>query len=839
TIPRSEIENYLNQIGYTGFGNKGSIRDYFRDISSNKLDYINIVTDYYMAPKPRSYYITPQDLFVARSIELITGALDYLVASGFDFSQLSVENNEYVALNAFYVGGMDIVAHYCTLSSLYYIPGTSNFFYHYQITNIDYSPKIGIFAHENGHLLLNWPDLYDNDSGGVGNADLMSTGCWNNDAKDPADTNPFYRHAAGWTNVIDIDSNTRGVFYAPANVNFAYRFLNPDSPNESFYIENRRKSGRSYTMPGEGLTIWHIDWYGSNNNQQMTYESHYLVSLEQADGLFQLERNECCLDSNDFFYAGNKNSFTGNTIPNSRWWNGNYSGLNIKNISEISDNMSFELVSEQPMRHLNLQIKNSGQDSCVSNMYNVEIKITNYDNIPVSLSNLSVCFWFYSQDKININGCWGGQVNNASGNYFGTVNSNVSHSYLQSTCIYENNRMANQKIKVNFTGPDIPANGGYAQGMNLQLYRGSWLTPFDDGCNDFSKNTINSYTDYMYVALYENDVLLDEWISATTMDTNTGKEPCRIFTYTYTTTMTPTFTPTRVFTNTATVTRVFSPTITSTRTRTNTPVITRTFTVTRTPTRIISPAYSFTSTRTFTRTAIITPTITLTGIISLTTTPTRSRTNTPTMTGTIIYTRTPTRTISPSYSFTSTGTFTRTVIATRTFTPTPTITSGLVAIRVQYYSPNIAENTNTLYVNMRIINDSQTPLPLKDVTAKYWFTQEGTPGTDIVENDYSATSDGLYLNPYVTKTVNIINQAGQNRVMIIGFTPEAGNISPGGYAQLQLRIHKDNWTNYTQSTDYSFGTHTSYQNWTKITGYLSGVKVWGVEPGYETLAKLK
>ncbi|MCX8094333.1 MAG: hypothetical protein N3E50_09250, partial [Candidatus Goldbacteria bacterium] len=47
TIPRSEIENYLNQIGYTGFGNKGSIRDYFRDISSNKLDYINIVTDYY------------------------------------------------------------------------------------------------------------------------------------------------------------------------------------------------------------------------------------------------------------------------------------------------------------------------------------------------------------------------------------------------------------------------------------------------------------------------------------------------------------------------------------------------------------------------------------------------------------------------------------------------------------------------------------------------------------------------------------------------------------------------------------------------------------------------
>jgi hypothetical protein len=46
-----------------------------------------------------------------------------------------------------------------------------------------------------------------------------------------------------------------------------------------------------------------------------------------------------------------------------------------------------------------------------------------------------------------------------------------------------------------------------------------------------------------------------------------------------------------------------------------------------------------------------------------------------------------------------------------------------------------------------------------------------------------------------------------------------------------MRIHKDNWSDFTQSTDYSFGMQTAYQDWTKITGYVSGVKVWGIEPG--------
>ena len=59
---------------------------------------------------------------------------------------------------------------------------------------------------------------------------------------------------------------------------------------EYFLIENRRKAGRDAALPDEGLAIWHVDEDGDNSHEQMTAGSHYELSLEQADGLFQLER---------------------------------------------------------------------------------------------------------------------------------------------------------------------------------------------------------------------------------------------------------------------------------------------------------------------------------------------------------------------------------------------------------------------------------------------------------------------------------------------------------------------------------------------------------------------
>lgn len=49
TIPRDEVERFCNQQGYSGFGNNGSVSDYFRDNSIGRCRYTNVVADYYRA----------------------------------------------------------------------------------------------------------------------------------------------------------------------------------------------------------------------------------------------------------------------------------------------------------------------------------------------------------------------------------------------------------------------------------------------------------------------------------------------------------------------------------------------------------------------------------------------------------------------------------------------------------------------------------------------------------------------------------------------------------------------------------------------------------------------
>ena len=83
----------------------------------------------------------------------------------------------------------------------------------------------------------------------------------------------------------------------------------------------------------------------------------------------------------------------------------------------------------------------------------------------------------------------------------------------------------------------------------------------------------------------------------------------------------------------------------------------------------------------------------------------------------------------------------------------------------------------------------------------------------------------------MTTQIQAIEQSEQTRVQITGFTEAAGSIAPGEYAQVQLRIYKADWSNYIQTNDYSFGTHSSFIDWNKITLYFNEVKVWGLEPG--------
>jgi M6 family metalloprotease-like protein len=344
TISQAEVSNFCNLPGYNGFGNNGSVRDYFYDNSRGKLTYTNVVTQYYTAAHNRSYYTDPAISYGTRARELIVEALNYLKSQGFNFSQLSSDSNGYVyALNVFYAGprvnnwAEGLWPHSWSLASPYDAGGGKKL-YDYQITNIGGELTLGTFCHENGHMICDFPDFYDYgyESYGVGNYCLMAYG--GND-KNPVQVCAYLKNQAGWaTNVTSITPGMTANLSAANNDFYVYA----KNATEHFIIENRQKIGRDISLPDAGLAIWHIDEQKhGDNEEQMTPSEHYECSLEQADNRFDLEKGVNPGDSEDLFSSPYNTQFSDSTSPSSKWWDGSNSGLNITQISDPNATMTF------------------------------------------------------------------------------------------------------------------------------------------------------------------------------------------------------------------------------------------------------------------------------------------------------------------------------------------------------------------------------------------------------------------------------------------------------------------------------------------------------------------
>jgi M6 family metalloprotease-like protein len=105
TIPREEVERFCNLPGYAGFGNHGSVFDFFLENSIGRCRYTNVVAPYYRALQPKTYYTDRTIPQPQRAYELINEALAFHKASGFDFSPLTVDNQGFVyAMNVYYAG---------------------------------------------------------------------------------------------------------------------------------------------------------------------------------------------------------------------------------------------------------------------------------------------------------------------------------------------------------------------------------------------------------------------------------------------------------------------------------------------------------------------------------------------------------------------------------------------------------------------------------------------------------------------------------------------------------------------------------------------------------------
>src|SRR5262245_38639690 len=287
TIAREEVERFCNQAGYSGFGNNGSVHDYFLANSIGRCRYTNIVAPYYRAPRPKSYYTDETIPQPRRALELIDAALSHWLGAGFDFTPLTADDQGFVyAMNVYYAGpvvnnwakGLWPHAHHLD-TKVALAPGRSA--YDYQFTAMGSELALGTFCHENGHMLCDYPDLYDygGESSGIGGYCLMCAG-GNLSPKNPTSIGAYLKRLSGWANTVTTLTHGAQVTLAADTNDFA---MHARSGREYFLVENRRRAGRDAALPDEGLALWHIDEDGDNSSEQMTADHHYECSLEQAD----------------------------------------------------------------------------------------------------------------------------------------------------------------------------------------------------------------------------------------------------------------------------------------------------------------------------------------------------------------------------------------------------------------------------------------------------------------------------------------------------------------------------------------------------------------------------
>ena len=142
--------------------------------------------------------------------------------------------------------------------------------------------RIGVCAHELGHLVFGWPDLYDTDesSEGLGNWCLMAGGSWNGSGDIPAHPSAWCKVGQGWVSVVNHTSNANLTIEDVKTSKSVLRlWKNGAASEEHFLVEHRRRTGYDRKLPGEGLLVYHIDDAIDGNDN----EDHPQVKLMEAD----------------------------------------------------------------------------------------------------------------------------------------------------------------------------------------------------------------------------------------------------------------------------------------------------------------------------------------------------------------------------------------------------------------------------------------------------------------------------------------------------------------------------------------------------------------------------